>query len=63
MEAERKAWHGEVEGRQVSLAGAEEKRAQLDAEVARHSNAIGLGMPSFSEIALRTTTAASGETM
>ncbi|MET8751287.1 hypothetical protein ABZW32_14480 [Streptomyces sp. NPDC004667] len=53
-EAEREGWRGEVEGLQVSLAGAEDKLAQLDAEPARHTAAVDLGMPTFTQIAART---------
>ncbi|MGN9847377.1 recombinase [Nonomuraea sp. H19] len=41
-EAEREGWLGEIEGLRVSLAGAEDKLAQLDE---RSSRAIDLGMP------------------
>lgn len=44
-EAEREGWLGEVGGLQVSLAGAEDKLAQLDRR-ARHTT-IDLGMPAF----------------
>ena len=41
-EAEREGWLGEVEGLQISLAGAEDKLAQID----RHPAAtVDLGMP------------------
>lgn len=50
-EAEREGWLGEVEGLQVSLAGAEDKLAQVDAENARRRRAVYLGMPTFSETA------------
>ena len=33
-EAEREGWHGEIEGLQISLAGAEDKLAQLDTRTA-----------------------------
>jgi hypothetical protein len=49
-EAEREGWHGEVEGLDVSLAGAQDKLAQLDADQARTRRAIDLGMPSFIQI-------------
>jgi len=42
-----------VEGLQVSLAGAQDKLAQLDAE-ARRSRAVSLGMPAFGQIVLGT---------
>jgi hypothetical protein len=51
-EAEREGWHGEVEGLQVSLAGAEAKLAQLD-QMARRAITIHLGMPTFADIAGR----------
>ncbi|MDX3248852.1 site-specific integrase [Streptomyces sp. ME18-1-4] len=53
-EAEREGWLGEVEGLQVSLAGAEDKLAQLDAEQTRRGTAVDLGMPVFAQIASRT---------
>lgn len=37
-----------------SLAGAEDKLAQLDAEQTRRGTAIDLGMPTFTQIAIRT---------
>lgn len=43
-EAEREGWLGEVEGLQVSLAGAQEKLAQLDRRPASPS-AVDLGIP------------------
>jgi hypothetical protein len=43
-EAEREGWLGEVEGLQVSLAGANDKLAQLDHR-ARNTAAIDLGIP------------------
>ncbi|MFJ3966128.1 tyrosine-type recombinase/integrase [Streptomyces sp. NPDC090036] len=47
-EAEREGWVGEVEGLRVSLAGAEDKLAQVDALAERQSTAVQLGMPGFS---------------
>ncbi|MFD7757864.1 integrase [Streptomyces sp. NPDC059757] len=41
--AEREGWLGKVEGLQVSLAGAQDKLAQLDAEAPHRSNAVSLG--------------------
>ncbi|MEU2624605.1 hypothetical protein ABZ642_41950 [Streptomyces sp. NPDC007157] len=52
-EAEREGWLGEIEGLQVSLVGARDKLAQIDAEAARRSPAIHLGMPAFPQIAGR----------
>jgi hypothetical protein len=43
-EAQREGWLGEVEGLQVSLAGANDKLAQLDRH-ARSRTAVELGMP------------------
>ncbi|OOV21093.1 hypothetical protein SM007_35050 [Streptomyces avermitilis] len=56
-EAEQEGWLGEIEGLQVSLASAEEKITQLDAEQVRQHQVIDLGMPSFSQIATRISTA------
>jgi hypothetical protein len=41
-EAEREGWLGEVEGLRVSLAGAEDKLAQIDR---RSPQSVNLGMP------------------
>lgn len=54
-EAEREGWRGEIEGLQVSLAGAHEKLAQIDR---RTSTTLDIGMPSFARVAARTSTAA-----
>ncbi|MEY9969576.1 hypothetical protein ABIA33_007665 [Streptacidiphilus sp. MAP12-16] len=54
-EAKDEGWLGEVEGLETSLAGAEEKLAQMDASSARRASAIDLGMPTFSQIAGRAT--------
>ena len=43
-EAEREGWLGEVEGLQVSLAGAEDKLAQLDRR-SRRTTTVDLGIP------------------
>ncbi|MFD5538488.1 hypothetical protein ACFWIJ_11755 [Streptomyces sp. NPDC127079] len=53
-EAQREGRRGEVEGLEISLAGAEEKLAQLDA--ARKPSVIHLGLPTFGQIAGRSTT-------
>ncbi|MFF2810359.1 hypothetical protein ACFVT2_24970 [Streptomyces sp. NPDC058000] len=45
-EAETEGWLGEVEGLQVSLAGAEEKLRQLDRSHGRHT-AVDLGIPTM----------------
>lgn len=51
-EAQREGWLGEVEGLEISLAGAEDKLTQLDA--ALKPSVIHLGLPTFGEIAART---------
>ncbi|MGX5185435.1 hypothetical protein ACWKT5_22080 [Streptomyces avermitilis] len=58
LEAEREGWLGEIEGLQSSLTHAEEKIAQLDAQIARKQGAVNLGVPTFREIVARTATAA-----
>jgi uncharacterized Zn finger protein len=45
-EAQREGWLGEVEGLQVSLAGANDKPAQLDRR-ARNPTTVDLGLPAF----------------
>ncbi|WP_234325739.1 hypothetical protein [Streptomyces sp. NRRL S-146] len=55
VEAEREGWLGEVEGLQVSLAGAQGKLDQLEAEAARRPSTVDLGMPTFADIVNRTT--------
>ncbi|MFG3285550.1 hypothetical protein [Streptomyces sp. NPDC048111] len=55
-EAEREGWLDEVEGLQVGLTGAQGKLDQLDAEAARRPSAVDLGMPTFADVAIRTTT-------
>jgi integrase len=52
-EAEREGWLGEIEGLKVSLAGTEDKLAQLDATLQRQEQAVHLGMPAFPDIAGR----------
>jgi integrase len=54
-EAEHEGWLGEVEGLQISLAGAQQKLAQLDQLAARNTT-THLGMPDFSHIAGRSNT-------
>ncbi|GAA3368561.1 hypothetical protein GCM10020367_07420 [Streptomyces sannanensis] len=51
-EAEREGWRGEVEGLKVSLAGAEQKLAQVD-----ERSTVDLGLPTFHEVAGRTVAA------
>ena len=54
-EAEREGWTGEADGLKVSLAAADSKLAQVDSSSARRREAVSLGMPSFPDIAGRTT--------
>jgi Phage integrase family len=49
-EAEREGWLGEVEGLKVSLAGAEDKLAQIDATRKRQASTVQLGMPTFTDL-------------
>jgi hypothetical protein len=56
-EAQREGWIGEIEGLQVSLAGAQHKLTQLDAAAHRLANAVNIGMPTFTHIAGREGTA------
>ncbi|MFB7275397.1 hypothetical protein [Streptomyces sp. NPDC056244] len=55
VEAECEGRLGEIEGLKVSLAAADAELAQLDAQSARVQRAIDLGMPSFRDIAARST--------
>lgn len=50
-EAEREGWVSELEGLEVSLAGTQDKFAQLDADQTRQGRSIDLGMPAFRDIA------------
>jgi integrase len=59
VEAEREGWLGEVEGLQVSLAGAEEKLTQLDRRPASRS-VVDLGMPASLHIPAQETTGKGG---
>ncbi|MFF4731086.1 hypothetical protein ACFY3M_38355 [Streptomyces mirabilis] len=54
-EAEREGWLGEMDGLSVSLAAAEDELVQLDAEQVRASTVVHLGLPTFHQIAARTT--------
>jgi Phage integrase family len=56
-EAEREGWLGEVEGLKVSLAGAEDKLAQVTSSLRRNADAVQLGMPAFPHIAGRSSSA------
>ncbi|OWA04504.1 hypothetical protein B9W62_24980 [Streptomyces sp. CS113] len=55
LEAEREGWLGEIEGLQSSLTHAEEKLAQLDAQISRKQESVDLGLPTFREITARAT--------
>ena len=55
-EARREGWLGEVDGLQISLNGARQKLAQLD-QLTASAASTHLGMPSFPQIAGRSTTA------
>ena len=44
---------GEIEGLKVSLAGTEDKLAQIHATLQRRDQAVHLGMPAFPDIAGR----------
>ena len=48
-EARREGWLGEVDGLQVSLAGAKHKLAQLD-EQARRATTVDLGLPGITSV-------------
>ena len=56
IEAKREGWLGEIEGLQVSLAGAKDKLAQLDTATQHRARNTELGMPTFTQIAGRTNT-------
>ncbi len=49
-EAEREGWPGEIEGLKVSLAGTEDKLAQIQAALRRQGEAVQLGLPAFPDI-------------
>jgi hypothetical protein len=55
-EAEQQRWLGEAEGLKVSLAGARTKLAQMNEIAARRAGPVGLGMPTFPDVASRTVT-------
>jgi hypothetical protein len=59
-EAEREGWLGEIEGLKVSLAGTEDKLAQIDTALRRREQAVHLGMPAFPDIAGRSVPPAPG---
>ena len=55
-EAEREGWLGEIEGLKVSLAGTEDKLAQIDATLRSQGEAVQLDRPAFADIAGRCVT-------
>jgi hypothetical protein len=59
--AEREGWLGEIEGLKVSLAGTEDKLAQIDASLQRRDQAVHLGMPAFPDIAGRSVPGPEGQ--
>jgi hypothetical protein len=60
-EAQREGWLGEVEGLQVSLAGANDKLAQIDRRAGHRRASVHLGMPGFPDVAgLTVTTSRAG---
>ncbi|WP_405656454.1 hypothetical protein [Streptomyces sp. NBC_00079] len=59
-EAEREGWLGEVEGLSVSRDAADEKIAQLDARQKKKDSPVFMGIPSFNQIAARTSSATNG---
>jgi len=60
-EAEREGWLGEIEGLKVSVAGTEDKLAQIDATLRRQDQAVQLGMPAFPDIAGRSVPGPEGQ--
>jgi integrase len=54
-EAKREGWLGDVEGLETSLAGSDDKLAQMDANTAHTGAAVELGMPTFTQIVGRST--------
>ncbi len=53
-EAGREGWAGEAEGLKVSLAAANNKLAQAGMAATRRSEAVGLGIPAYRDIAAAT---------
>ncbi|WP_251059411.1 MULTISPECIES: hypothetical protein [unclassified Streptomyces] len=56
-EAERERWFGEVEGLSTSLAAAEDKIAQIEAQQEKKQSPVFLGLPSLSQLTARTSEA------
>ncbi|MFI9724571.1 hypothetical protein ACIHFE_33940 [Streptomyces sp. NPDC052396] len=59
-EAAREGWLGEVEGLSVSRDAAEKKIAQLDARQKQKESPVFMEIPSFSQVAARTSFATNG---
>ncbi|MER8087830.1 hypothetical protein ACIO6T_37150 [Streptomyces sp. NPDC087532] len=53
-EAERERWFGEVEGLSTSLAAAEDKIAQIEAQQEKKQSPVFLGLPTLSQLTART---------
>jgi hypothetical protein len=60
-EAEREGWPGEIEGLKASLAGTEDKLAQIDTALQRREQAVHLGIPVFPDIAGRSVPGPEGQ--
>ena len=60
-EAGREGWLGEIEGLKVSLAGTEDKLAQIDTSLQRQDQAVHIGMPAFPDIAGRSVPGPEGQ--
>ncbi|MFE7398810.1 hypothetical protein [Streptomyces sp. NPDC057557] len=52
-EAERERWFGEVEGLSTSLAAAEDKIAQIEAQQEKKQSPVFLGIPNLSQLTAR----------
>jgi hypothetical protein len=48
-EAEREGWHGEAEGLKISLAGAQDRLAEIDRRSAP-AGPVTIGMPAFARV-------------
>jgi hypothetical protein len=53
-EAERERWFGEVEGLSTSLAAAEDKIAQIEAQQEKKQSPVFLGIPNLAQLTART---------
>ncbi|MFC5901591.1 hypothetical protein ACFQ60_02770 [Streptomyces zhihengii] len=52
-EAEREGWFGEIDGLSTSLAAAEDKIAQIEAQQEKKQSPVFLGLPSLSQLTAR----------